>query len=116
MPAFSIPASEHSTMVSWTREKEREAYENMLGLSNGTCLQNIVHSIYFLYVDMYPKGTISCVSDSYNIFNACEHIWGEQLHDKVLARDGAIVIRSDSGMRLQKKTQRKIYSYSFIKF
>jgi nicotinamide phosphoribosyltransferase len=32
MTASSIPASEHSTMVSWTREKEREAYENMLGL------------------------------------------------------------------------------------
>ena len=29
--ASSIPASEHSTMVSWTREKERDAYENMLG-------------------------------------------------------------------------------------
>ncbi len=32
MSASSIPASEHSTMVSWTRGKEREAYENMLGL------------------------------------------------------------------------------------
>ncbi len=32
MTASSIPASEHSTMVSWTREKERQAYENMLGL------------------------------------------------------------------------------------
>jgi len=32
MAAFSIPASEHSTMVSWTRERESKAYENMLGL------------------------------------------------------------------------------------
>jgi nicotinic acid phosphoribosyltransferase len=32
MIASSIPASEHSTIVSWTREKERDAYENMLGL------------------------------------------------------------------------------------
>ena len=47
---------------------------------------------------MYPKGVISCVSDSYNIYEACEHIWGEVLHDKVLARDGTLVIRSDSGM------------------
>jgi nicotinamide phosphoribosyltransferase len=31
MPAYSIPATEHSTMVSWTREKERNAYENVLG-------------------------------------------------------------------------------------
>ena len=29
--AFSIPASEHSTMTSWTRLKERDAYENFLG-------------------------------------------------------------------------------------
>jgi len=32
MTAFSIPASEHSTMVSWTPSKECAAYENMLGL------------------------------------------------------------------------------------
>jgi hypothetical protein len=32
MVASSIPASEHSTMVSWTRGKERQAYENILGL------------------------------------------------------------------------------------
>lgn len=81
MSATSIPASEHSTMVSWTRSKEREAYENML--------------------DMYPRGTIACVSDSYDIYNACEHIWGEELHDKVLSRDGTLVIRSDSGDPLE---------------
>jgi nicotinamide phosphoribosyltransferase len=46
---------------------------------------------------MYPKGIIACVSDSYDIYNACEHIWGEDLHDKVLSRDGTLVIRSDSG-------------------
>ncbi len=47
---------------------------------------------------MYPKGIIACVSDSYDIYNACQHIWGEDLHDKILARDGTLVIRSDSGM------------------
>ncbi|CAF0814652.1 unnamed protein product [Rotaria sp. Silwood1] len=81
MAANSIPASEHSTMVSWTREREAEAYENML--------------------DMYPKHIIACVSDSYDIYNACEHIWGEQLRDKILARDGTLVIRSDSGDPLE---------------
>lgn len=77
MAASSIPASEHSTMVSWTRGRERDAYENIL--------------------DSFPSGTVACVSDSYNIYNACEHIWGEVLHDKILARDGTLVIRSDSG-------------------
>jgi nicotinamide phosphoribosyltransferase len=47
---------------------------------------------------MYPQGIIACVSDSYDIYNACEHIWGELLYDKILARDGTLVIRSDSGM------------------
>jgi nicotinamide phosphoribosyltransferase len=28
--AHSIPASEHSTIVSWTRDRERDAYENLL--------------------------------------------------------------------------------------
>jgi hypothetical protein len=32
MIASSIPVFKHSTMASWTREKERQAYENMLGL------------------------------------------------------------------------------------
>jgi nicotinamide phosphoribosyltransferase len=50
-------------------------------------------------IDAYPNGAISCVSDSYDIFNACEHIWGETLHDKVMARDGTLVIRADSGKK-----------------
>ncbi|CAF3811331.1 unnamed protein product [Adineta steineri] len=79
--AHSIPASEHSTMVSWTREREHDAYKNFL--------------------EIYPTGTISCVSDSYNIYNACEHIWGEALHDQVMARDGTLVIRPDSGNPLE---------------
>ncbi len=32
MIACSILVSKHSAMVSWTGEKERQAYENMLGL------------------------------------------------------------------------------------
>ena len=30
MPAFSIPAAEHSTMTAWGRERESQAYANML--------------------------------------------------------------------------------------
>ncbi len=50
-----------------------------------------------MLIDSYPTGTISCVSDSYDIFNACENIWGETLRGKVMGRDGTLVIRSDSG-------------------
>ncbi|ELR98095.1 nicotinic acid phosphoribosyltransferase [Gloeocapsa sp. PCC 73106] len=56
MPGFSIPAAEHSTITSWTREQETAAYENML--------------------DTYPQGFVAVVSDSYDIFNACRNIWG----------------------------------------
>lgn len=77
MPGFSIPAAEHSTICSWGRAKEAQAYENML--------------------DQYPEGLVAVVSDSYDIYNACENIWGGSLKEKVLARNGTLVIRPDSG-------------------
>lgn len=77
MPGFSIPAAEHSTITSWGRDNEVFAYANMLM--------------------QYPKGLVACVSDSYDIYHACERIWGETLRDKVLAREGTLVVRPDSG-------------------
>lgn len=77
MPAFSVPASEHSTITSWGRNRETEAYRNLLTL--------------------YPQGIVSIVSDSYDIFNACDKIYGEELRELILHRDGVLVIRPDSG-------------------
>lgn len=77
MPAFSIPAAEHSTITSWGRENEVLAMANML--------------------EQYPTGLVACVSDSYNIYEACGEIWGKELKDKVLARDGVLIVRPDSG-------------------
>lgn len=74
---FSIPASEHSTMTSWGKEGEAGAMRNML--------------------DKYPKGLVACVSDSYDIFNACKNIWGKELKEKIMAREGFLVVRPDSG-------------------
>jgi nicotinamide phosphoribosyltransferase len=74
---FSVPASEHSTITSWGRENEVEAYRNMLA--------------------KYPTGIMACVSDSYDIYNAAGNIWGGLLKDEVLSRDGVLVIRPDSG-------------------
>lgn len=74
---FSIPAAEHSTMTSWGREREADAYENML--------------------TSFPTGLVAVVSDSYDIYKAVDTIWGEKLHDKVLAREGTLVVRPDSG-------------------
>lgn len=77
MEGFSIPAAEHSTITSWGRENEVQAYDNML--------------------TQFPSGLVAVVSDSYNVYDACERLWGEMLHDKVLKRDGTLVIRPDSG-------------------
>lgn len=75
---FSIPAMEHSTVTAWGGpDHETEAFTNML--------------------DQYPDGLVACVSDSYDIDRACKHIWGESLRDRVLQRNGTVVIRPDSG-------------------
>lgn len=77
--AFSIPAAEHSTITSWGRGNEALAYRNM--------------------VEQFSKeGSIyAVVSDSYDIFNAVENIWGKELADLVRERKGTLVIRPDSG-------------------
>lgn len=77
MPGHSIPATEHSTITSWGRDKEVDAYRNLL--------------------EQFPEGTIACVSDSYNVFTACENMWGKELKDLVLNRNGTLVVRPDSG-------------------
>lgn len=74
---FSIPASEHSTITSWGRDREIDAFRNML--------------------TKYPKGLVACVSDSYDIFKACSDLWGTELKDMIMSRDGTLVVRPDSG-------------------
>lgn len=79
MAAFSIPASEHATITCWGKENEVDAYRNMLRKF------------------AKPKALVACVSDSYDIFNACENIWGEELRQEVIDSGATIVIRPDSG-------------------
>jgi nicotinamide phosphoribosyltransferase len=74
---YSIPASEHSTMTSWGRTNETKALENML--------------------DQYSKGLVGVVSDSYNIWAAVRNKYGGALKAKIMARDGVLVVRPDSG-------------------
>lgn len=79
MPGFSIPAAEHSTMTSWGRDRETEAYANMVDQFGG-------------------EGKVfAVVSDSYDIFNAVTKIWGEELKAKVQENGGTLVVRPDSG-------------------
>jgi nicotinamide phosphoribosyltransferase len=77
MAGFSIPAAEHSTITAWGRDNEVEAYRNIL--------------------KEFPTGLVACVSDSYDVFTACEKMWGEELRSEVLSRDGVLVVRPDSG-------------------
>lgn len=77
MAGFSIPAAEHSTITSWGREHEVDAFRNML--------------------TSFPTGLVAVVSDSFNIYEACDKLWGQTLHDEVLQREGQLVIRPDSG-------------------
>jgi nicotinamide phosphoribosyltransferase len=83
MAGFSIPASEHSTMTSWGKHREADAYENMLDQYGG------------------EGKTLAVVSDSYDIWHAIEKIWGEQLKDKVIKNGGTLVVRPDSGDPVQ---------------
>jgi nicotinamide phosphoribosyltransferase len=77
MAGFSIPAAEHSTITSWGRTGEQAAYENML--------------------TAFPEGLVAVVSDSYDIMHAVKNIWGGALREKVLSRNGTLVVRPDSG-------------------
>jgi nicotinamide phosphoribosyltransferase len=76
---FSIPAAEHSTITSWGRDGEVKAYENMLRQF------------------AKPGSIVAVVSDSYDIYNAVENLWGGQLRDMVVASGATVVIRPDSG-------------------
>jgi nicotinamide phosphoribosyltransferase len=81
MSGFSIPAAEHSTITTWgkTRDGETAAYANM--------------------VEKYgkPGAIFAVVSDSYDIYKACEEIWGGTLKQQVIDSGATLVIRPDSG-------------------
>lgn len=79
MAGFSIPAAEHSTITSWGKDHEEDAYRNML--------------------DRFakPGSLVAVVSDSWDIYNAVEKLWGENLKQQVIDSGARIVIRPDSG-------------------
>ncbi len=76
---FSIPAAEHSTITSWGRDGEVDAYRNMLTQF------------------AKPGAIVAVVSDSYDIYNAAEKLWGEELREQVIESGATVVIRPDSG-------------------
>lgn len=76
IPAFSVPATEHSIMTSLGAEGEEELLKQLL--------------------DEYPTGIISLVIDSYNYKEFIKKC-GTTFKEQILARDGKVVFRPDSG-------------------
>ncbi len=91
---LSIPATEHSICTLLGQEGELEIFRHVL--------------------QTFPTGTVACVSDSYNIFRACEEYWGGALKELILSRDGTLVIRPDSGDPV--KTLLSIFDILFKQF
>jgi nicotinamide phosphoribosyltransferase len=79
MAAHSIPASEHSTITAWGKDREVDAYRNMLRQF------------------AKPRSIVACVSDSYDLFHAVQELWGKALRDEVIASGATLVVRPDSG-------------------
>jgi len=79
MAAFSIPASEHSSITSWGKNHELDAFRNMLTQF------------------AKPGALVACVSDSYDLWNACEKLWGEELKAEIISSGATLIIRPDSG-------------------
>jgi nicotinamide phosphoribosyltransferase len=79
MAGFSIPAAEHSTITSWGRYNEEDAYKNML--------------------DQFakPGSAVAIVVDSYDIYRAVREIFGTHLKERIQNCHGTIVLRPDSG-------------------
>lgn len=68
-----------STITAWGKDHEKDAFEHI--------------------VKQFPSVPVSVVSDSYDIYNACEKIWGEDLRSLIETRsaDAPLVVRPDSG-------------------
>jgi nicotinamide phosphoribosyltransferase len=74
--AGTVPATEHSVMCAGGDENERETFQRLL--------------------DLYPSGILSVVSDTWDFWNVLTtHL--PALRDQIMARDGKLVVRPDSG-------------------
>lgn len=73
----SVPATEHAVMCANGKETELETYSRLL--------------------DVYPTGIVSVVSDTWDFWNVVTKTL-PALKDKIMARNGKLVIRPDSGV------------------
>jgi nicotinamide phosphoribosyltransferase len=73
----TVPATEHSVMCMGTQDAEIETFE-------------------YLIEDVYPNGIVSIVSDTWDFWQVITEFLPKLRH-KILARNGKVVIRPDSG-------------------
>ena len=74
----SVPATEHSVMSMGGKESELDTYNRIL--------------------DLYPTGIVSIVSDTWDFFGVLTNIL-PKLKDRIMARNGKVVIRPDSSKK-----------------
>jgi len=75
--AGSVPATEHSVMCMGTKDNEIGTFERLIS-------------------DLYPAGIVSIVSDTWDFWQVITE-YLPKLKSQILARDGKVVIRPDSG-------------------
>ena len=73
----SVPATEHSVMCLGGQETEFDTYKRLI-------------------TEVYPKGIVSIVSDTWNYWDVLDKTI-RNLKTEIMARDGKVVIRPDSG-------------------
>lgn len=72
----SVAATEHSVMCAGGKESELDTFNRLL--------------------DLYPSGIVSVVSDTWDLWKVIQETL-PQLKDRVMHRDGKLVVRPDSG-------------------
>ena len=68
-----------STITAWGKDHEKDAFEHI--------------------VTQFSAVPVSVVRDNYDIYNACEKIWGADLRHLIITRstEAPLIIRPDSG-------------------
>lgn len=73
----SVPATEHSVMCAGSKDGEFETFKRLI-------------------TETYPSGIVSIVSDTWDLWTVLTD-YLPRLKDEIMARDGKVVIRPDSG-------------------
>jgi nicotinamide phosphoribosyltransferase len=75
--ACTVPATEHSVMCMGGQETEIETFDRLIS-------------------EVYPEGIVSIVSDTWDFWQVVTEFL-PKLKDKIMSRNGKVVIRPDSG-------------------